>query len=88
MIEYITKENKVVHAVPEEAFATAKSLLKGWKKEAEFKKELAIADHDGLTEEIKRREEMTLNFALQVIEMLEKYGEEAEEIEGANICSQ
>lgn len=80
MVEYILKNNNIVRAVPEEAFKVVKKLLEGWKKEAEFKKELAIADHDGSTEEIKRREEMTLNFALQVIEMLEKYGEEAEEI--------
>lgn len=75
MVEYILKNNNIVRAVPEEAFSTTKSLLKGWKKEAEFKKELAIADHDGSTEEIKRREETTLDFALQVIEMLEKFGE-------------
>lgn len=80
MIEYKTKDGASVKAVPEEAFETTKYLLRNWKREAKFKKELAIADHDSSTANIKRTEENAFEFALNVIQMLEKYGEEAEEI--------
>ena len=80
MIEYKTKDGASVKAVPEEAFETTKYLLKIWKREAKFKKELAIADHDPATADIKRTEENAFEFALNIIQMLEKYGEEAEEM--------
>lgn len=80
MIEYRTKEGASVKAVPEEAFETTKHLLRTWKREAKFKKELAIADHDTSTANIKRSEENLFGFALQILERLEKYGEEDGEI--------
>jgi predicted secreted Zn-dependent protease len=80
MIEYKTKDGASVKAVPEEAFETTKYLLKNWKREAKFKKELAIADHDPATAEIKRTEENAFGFALQVLERLERYGEEDGEV--------
>lgn len=80
MIEYKTKDGASVKAVPEEAFEITKNLLKTWRREAKFKKEFAIADHDTSTAEIKRTEENAFCFALQVVERLEKYGEEDGEI--------
>lgn len=80
MIEYKTKDGASVKAVPEEAFETTKYLLRNWKREAKFKKEFAIADHDTSTAEIKRTEENAFCFALQVLERLEKYGEEDGEV--------
>lgn len=80
MIEYKTKDGASVKAVPEEAFKIVKRLLRTWKCEANFKKEFAIADHDTSTAEIKRSEEEALGFALQVVERLEKYGEEDGEV--------
>lgn len=80
MIEYKTKEGASVKAVPEEAFETTKYLLRNWKREAKFKKEIAIADHDTSTAEIKRSEEAAFGFALQILERLEKFGEEDGEI--------
>lgn len=71
----LEKQN-IVRAVPEEAFETTKKLLKTWRDEARAKKNFAIADHDTSTAEIKRSEEHTFNFALQILEKLEKYGEE------------
>jgi hypothetical protein len=75
----LEKQN-IVRAVPEEAFETTKKLLKTWRDEARAKKNFAIADHDTSTAMIKRNEELTYNFALQILEKLEQYGEEAEEI--------
>lgn len=83
MIEYKTKDGASVKAVPEEAFEITKNLLKTWKHEAKFKKEFAIADHDTSTAEIKRTEENAFGFALQVLERLERYGEE----DGEATCS-
>lgn len=80
MIEYKTKDGASVKAVPEEAFEITKNLLKTWKREAKFKKELAIADHDPATADIKRTEENAFGFALQVLERLERYGEEGGEV--------
>lgn len=80
MIEYRTKEGASVKAVPEEAFETTKYLLRNWKREAKFKKELAIADHDTSTANIKRADENAFEFALQILERLEKFGEEDGEI--------
>lgn len=80
MIEYKTKDGASVKAVPEEAFESVKHLLRTWKREAKFKKELAIADHDDSTANIKRTEENNFGFALQVVERLEKYGEEDGEV--------
>lgn len=80
MIEYKTKDGASVKAVPEEAFEITKNLLKIWKREAKFKKEFAIADHDTSTAEIQRTEENAFGFALQVLERLERYGEEDGEV--------
>lgn len=80
MIEYRDKDGLIVRAVPENAFEVTKKLLRDWKREAKFKKEFAIADHDISTAEIKRNEEAAYNFALQVVERLQKYGEETEEV--------
>lgn len=80
MIEYKTKDGASVKAVPEEAFEITKNLLKTWKREAKFKKEFAIADHDTSTADIKRNEENAFGFALQVLERLERYGEEDGEV--------
>lgn len=80
MIEYRDKDGLIVRAVPENAFEVTKKLLKDWRREAKFKKEFAIADHDTSTAEIKRNEEAALNFALQVVERLERYGEEDGEV--------
>lgn len=80
MIEYKTKNGASVKAVPEEAFEITKNLLKTWRREAKFKKEFAIADHDTSTAEIKRTEENAFCFALQVLERLERYGEEDGEV--------
>ena len=80
MIEYKTKDGASVKAVPKEAFEATKYLLKTWKREAKFKKEFAIADHDTSTAEIKRTEENAFGFALQVLERLERYGEEDGEV--------
>lgn len=80
MIEYKTKDGASVKAVPEEAFETTKHLLRNWKREAKFKKEFAIADHDISTADIKRTEENAFGFALQVLERLERYGEEDGEV--------
>lgn len=80
MIEYKTKDGANVKAVPEEAFEITKNLLKTWKREAKFKKEFAIADHDISTADIKRTEENAFGFALQVLERLERYGEEDGEV--------
>lgn len=80
MIEYRDKDGLIVRAVPENAFEVTKNLLKTWKHEAKFKKEFAIADHDTSTAEIKRTEENAFGFALQVLERLERYGEEDGEV--------
>ena len=80
MIEYRDKDGLIVRAVPENAFEVTKKLLRDWKREAKFKKEFAIADYDTATADIKRNEENAFGFALQVLERLEKYGEEDGEI--------
>lgn len=74
------EKKNITRAVPEEAFKVVKKLLEGWKNEAKYKKELAIVDHDPLTADFKRNEENSFEFALNVLQMLEKYGEEAEEM--------
>lgn len=79
-IQNALEKKNITRAVPEEAFKVVKKLLEGWKNETRYKKELAIADHDTATADIKRTEENVFEFALNVIQMLEKYGEEAEEI--------
>lgn len=79
-IQNALEKKNITRAVPEEAFKVVKKLLEGWKSETRYKKELAIADHDTATADIKRTEENAFEFALNVIQMLEKYGEEAEEI--------
>jgi hypothetical protein len=73
------EQKNIVRAVPEEAFETTKRLLTLWRDEAKAKKQFAIADQDISTAEIKRNEELTYNFALQILEKLEKYGEDEEE---------
>lgn len=73
------EKKNITRAVPEEAFEVVKKLLESWKNETKYKKELAIADHDTATADIKRTEENAFEFALNIIQMLEKYGEEAEE---------
>lgn len=75
-LDTVLEKKNIVRAVPEEAFEVAKKLLESWKNETKYKKELAIADHDTSTAEIKRSEEHTFDFALQILEKLEKYGEE------------
>lgn len=79
-IQNALEKKNITRAVPEEAFKVVKPLLEGWKNEARYKKELAIADHDTATADIKRTEENACEFALNIIKMLEKYGEEAEEV--------
>lgn len=78
-IQNALEKKNITRAVPEEAFEVVKKLLEGWKNETRYKKELAIADHDTATADIKRTEENAFEFALNIIQMLEKYGEEAEE---------
>ena len=80
------EKKNIVRAVPEEAFETTKQLLKTWRDEARAKKEFAIADQDISTAEIKRSEEHTFDFALQILEKLEKYGEE--DSSGEVTCSE
>lgn len=79
-IQNALEKKNITRAVPEEAFEVVKKLLEGWKNETRYKKELAIADHDTATADIKRTEENAFEFALNILQMLEKYGEEAEEI--------
>lgn len=79
-IQNALEKKNITRAVPEEAFEVVKKLLESWKNETKYKKELAIADHDTATADIKRTEENAFEFALNIIQMLEKYGEEAEEI--------
>lgn len=79
-IQNALEKKNITRAVPEEAFNVVKKLLEGWKNETRYKKELAIADHDTATADIKRNEENAFDFALNVLQMLEKYGEEAEEM--------
>lgn len=79
-IQKALEKKNITRAVPEEAFKIVKKLLEGWKKESKYKKELAIADHDAATADIKRNEENAFDFALNVIQMIEKYGEESEEM--------
>lgn len=79
-IQNALEKKNITRAVPEEAFEVVKKLLEGWKNETRYKKELAIADHDIATADIKRTEENAFEFAFNIIQMLEKYGEEAEEI--------
>ncbi|MBR2540374.1 MAG: hypothetical protein IKE85_06060 [Mogibacterium sp.] len=74
------EKKNITRAVPEKAFKIVKGLLEGWKNEARYKKELAIADYDTATADIKRFEENAIEFALNVVRMLEEYGEESEEI--------
>lgn len=78
-IQNALEKKNITRAVPEEAFKVVKKLLEGWKNETRYKKELAIADHDTATADIKRTEENAFEFALNILRMLEKYGEEAEE---------
>jgi hypothetical protein len=78
-IQNALEKKNITRAVPEEAFEVVKKLLEGWKNETRYKKELAIADHDTATADIKRTEENAFEFALNIIQMLEKYGEETEE---------
>lgn len=78
-IQNALEKKNITRAVPEEAFEVVKKLLESWKNETKYKKELAIADHDTATADIKRTEENAFEFALNIIQMLEKYGEEAEE---------
>jgi hypothetical protein len=74
------EKKNITRAVPEEAFEITKRLLKTGRDEARAKKEFAIVDQDTSTAMIKRNEELTYNFALQILEKLEQYGEEAEEM--------
>jgi hypothetical protein len=79
-IQNALEKKNITRAVPEEAFKITKRLLKTGRDEARAKKEFAIVDQDTSTAMIKRNEELTYNFALQILEKLEQYGEEAEEI--------
>jgi hypothetical protein len=79
-IQNALEKKNITRAVPEEAFEVVKKLLEGWKNETRYKKELAIADHDTATADIKRTEENAFGFALQVLERLERYGEEDGEV--------
>lgn len=78
-IQNALEKKNITRAVPEEAFEVVKKLLESWKNETKYKKELAIADHDTATADIKRTEENAFEFALNIIQMLEEYGEETEE---------
>lgn len=78
-IQNALEKKNITRAVPEEAFEVVKKLLEGWRNETRYKKELAIADHDTATADIKKTEENSFEFALNILQMLEKYGEEAEE---------
>ena len=78
-IQNALEKKNITRAVPEEAFKVVKKLLEGWKNETKYKKELAIADHDTAAADIKKTEENAFEFALNILQMLEKYGEEAEE---------
>lgn len=82
------KKKNITRAVPEEAFKVVKKLLESWKNEAKYKKELAIADHEAATAEIKRSEENAFELALNVLQMLEKYGEESEEEAEEMACAE
>ena len=53
-IQNALEKKNITRAVPEEAFKVVKKLLEGWKNETRYKKELAIADHDTATADIKR----------------------------------
>ena len=64
-IQHALEKNNITRAVPEEAFEITKRLLKTGRDEARAKKEFAIV--------------LTYNFALQILEKLEKYGEDEEE---------
>jgi hypothetical protein len=79
-IQNALEKKNITRAVPEEAFEITKRLLKTGRDEARAKKEFAIVDQDTSTAMIKRNEELTYNFALQILEKLEQYGEEAEEM--------
>lgn len=79
MIDYIEKDTgKEVKAVPENAFIITRNCLKSWLKEAERKREFAIADHDAVTAEIKLQEISSFRFALEIIKRVERYGEDAD----------
>ena len=78
-IQNALEKKNITRAVPEEAFEVVKKLLESWKNETRYKKELAIADHDTATADIKRTEENAFEFALNILQMLEKYGEGTEE---------
>ena len=82
------EKKNITRAVPEEAFKIVKKTLEGWKNESRYKKELAIADHDAATAEIKRIEENAFELALNVLQKLEKYGEESEEEAEEMACAE
>ena len=74
-IDEITEQKNVVRAVPIEAFNLTKEKLLEWLHESEEKLEQAKTDNDFTSRELKQSEINQLNFALGLIDELEKYGE-------------
>ena len=77
-IKTLREKAQNLKAVPEEAFEDTIKTIKTWIRETEFKKDLAIADQDSSTAEIKARELITYKFALNIVEELSKYVEREE----------